>query len=126
MVLWLAILVPPAVFILTLLLKRDIDPTDKLRRKQNKQALKQLKKNLASQDNAFEAWLTFLSHKLDRPTRTITRQDILPLLDQHPKLAGQVQQIFQTGEAIKYGGKNESLNQKHILDTAEQLHKVLK
>ena len=126
LILWLAILIPPAIFIIIVISKRDVDTSTKQKKKQKKQAIKQLQKNLSTGDAAFEAWLTFLGHELDRPPQTITKQDILPQLKTHPELGKQVQQIFTAGDAMKYGGSNKSLNTQLILDTAEQLHKVLK
>lgn len=127
LILWLTLLLPPGLFLLTVFLRRDNDKEEKAKRRRKKRALKQLKKNLhaASEPAFFDCWLTFLADELHRPPQSITVQDILSLLDAQPELSQQVQAIFRSGDAIKYGGKHLSLSQDNILETARKLHEVL-
>ncbi len=128
LILWLTLILPPTLFILTVLLTRDIDEDRKALNRRKKQALKRLQKNIASAEGTalFAAWLTFLGDKLGRPAQSITANDVLPLLSNHPELQQAVQEIFKTGEAMTYGRKDQSLQRGHLSKTASQLHKVIK
>ena len=128
LILWLGLIIPPVLFLLVVLLNRTVDSTSKEVRKRKRQALKQLKKDIKTQEatKQFDAWLTFLGNELHRPPQTITVQDISPHLKQHPDLAKHVAEIFTTGDAIKYGSSTTALDEQRILKTAEQIHKVLK
>lgn len=128
LILWLALLLPPGLFLLTVLITRDIDEERKALNRRKKQALKRLLKKIATVEGTtlFEAWLTFLGDKLGRPAQTITANDVLPLLSNNPELRQAVKEIFATGEAMTYGGKDQSLQIDHLRKTARQLHKVIK
>ncbi len=135
LILWAGLLIPPMIFLLVILLNRETNTAYKTKRKKKQRALKQLKKDLGAKAPGakapgakapFEAWLTFIGNELDRPALTISTGDVLPHLDNHPELATQTQAIFKTGEAMKYGGSNDSLDPQDIINTATKLHKVLK
>ncbi|MDA3834864.1 MAG: hypothetical protein PF495_15870, partial [Spirochaetales bacterium] len=88
-------------------------------------AIRQLKKALDQNKDQFGAWLTFLGNELNRQPQTITVQNVVPRLGNHPKLTQDVHHIFQTGEAHTYGGVDHTPDSRIILDTAQRLHKVL-
>ncbi|MDA3970114.1 MAG: BatD family protein [Desulfobulbaceae bacterium] len=123
--LWVGLFLPVALFVLVMLLKRDIDTGSKEAKQRKKQAMRQLKKALARKEDPFPAWLTFLGNELNRPPQTITVQDVLPRLRNQPELAKTVQHIFQTGEALTYGGASQPLEPQTILAAAHHLHQVL-
>jgi hypothetical protein len=124
------LLLPPLLFGLLFLVDHYRHDDSRESRHRRRQAYRRLRKKLHScgQDKFFEAWLEFLGDKLGRPSRAITRDDVLAALAEHPdapELKREVEEIFTLGEAALYGGLGHVLEKDTLLLVAKNIAKVL-